>query len=132
MYFLKTATLLTFIALSSSALSQDRPEPLVTPLMTKDLAEIPGKEVQMLLIEYPPDGADHPHRHHAHGFIYVLEGTVVMQVQGGKRVVLSAEQTYYEGPNDVHVVGENGSRVLPARFVALLVKDAGVPSVFLP
>jgi len=106
-----------------------RPEPLVTSLMTQELSDMPGKEVQMSLIEYPADGADPVHRHDAHGFIYVLEGTVVMQVRGGKRVVLTPGQTFYEGPSDVHVVGENGSRVLPAKFVAVLVKNSGVPAV---
>jgi len=97
--------------------------------MTQELSDMPGKEVQMSLIEYPADGADPVHRHDAHGFIYVLEGTVVMQVRGGKRVVLTPGQTFYEGPRDVHVVGENGSRVLPAKFVAVLVKNSGVPAV---
>jgi len=75
-----------------------RPEPLVTSLMTQELSDMPGKEVRMSLIEYPADGADPVHRHDAHGFIYVLEGTVVMQVRGGKGVVLTPGQTFYEGP----------------------------------
>jgi quercetin dioxygenase-like cupin family protein len=129
----KSAVALPLLALSSlDALTQadpPRPEPLVTPLMTQELSDMPGKEVQMSLIEYPADGADPVHRHDAHGFIYVLEGTVVMQVRGGKRVVLTPGQTFYEGPSDVHVVGENGSRVLPAKFVAVLVKNSGVPAV---
>src|SRR5262249_14099914 len=82
-------------------------EPKVTEVMSKDLTDIAGKEGLMLTVEYPPGGADPIHRHNAHAFVYVLEGSVVMQVQGGKEVTLTPGQTFYEGPNDVHVVGRN-------------------------
>lgn len=100
-------------------------EPKVTPLISKDLAEAPGKEVLMITVEYPPSGADPIHRHDAHGFIYVLEGTVVMQVKGGKEVTLTAGQTWYESPDDVHVVGRNASTTKPAKFLVFLVKKKG-------
>lgn len=126
----KSAALLLGVLIASSAVFADnRPAAVVTPLMSKDLSKIPGKEVQMLLVEYPPDSADPVHRHDAYAFVYVLEGTIVMQLRGGKRVVLTAGQTFYEGPDDVHVVGENASRVLPAKFLAVLIKDKGVPAV---
>ena len=99
----------------------------VTPLLSKDLADIPGKEGLMIAVEYPPGAQDPIHRHNAHGFIYVLEGSIVMQVQGGKEVTLTAGQTFYEGPNDVHVVGRNASQSKPAKFVVFLVKDKGAP-----
>ncbi len=102
-------------------------EPKVTPLMTKDLADIPGREVLMMIVEYPPGGADPIHRHNAHGFIYVLEGSVVMQVKGGKPVTLTPGQTFYEGRDDVHVVGRNASSTKPAKFLVFLVKDKGAP-----
>jgi quercetin dioxygenase-like cupin family protein len=102
-------------------------EPKVTPLMSKDLAEFPGKEVLMITVEYPPGGSDPVHRHNAHGFIYVLEGSVVMQVKGGKEITLTPGQTFYEGPNDVHVVGRNASSTKPAKFLVFLVKDKGAP-----
>lgn len=107
------------------------PEALVESVLTKQLADIPGKEGLLLVVSYPPGASDVVHRHNAHGFIYVLEGTVVMQVQGGPQVTLRAGQTYYEGPADLHVVGRNDSITLPAKFVVFLVKDAGAP-FFLP
>ena len=100
---------------------------VVTPLMLKDLADIPGKEVLMITVEYPPGGTDPVHRHDAHAFIYVLEGSIVMQVRGGKEVTLTPGQTFYEGPSDVHVVGRNASQTKSAKFVVFLVKDKGVP-----
>lgn len=106
-------------------------EPKVTPLISKDLAEAPGKEVLMITVEYPPGGADPVHRHDAHGFIYVLEGSVVMQVKGGKEVTLTAGQTWYESPDDVHVVGRNASTTKPAKFLVFLVKKKGA-EVLLP
>ena len=109
------------------ALPMDTKEAKVTPLMSKVLTEFPGKEGVMLMIEYPPGSTDPIHRHNAHGFIYVLEGSIVMQVRGGKEVTLTPGQTFYEGPTDVHVVGRNASQTKPAKFVVFFVKDKGAP-----
>jgi len=99
----------------------------VTPLMSKDLASMSGKEITMISVEYPPGSVDPAHRHHAQALVYVLEGTIVMQVKGGQPVTLTAGQTFYEGPDDVHVVGKNASKTVPAKFVVFLVKDKGAP-----
>jgi quercetin dioxygenase-like cupin family protein len=119
-------TLLVLLCLIPGALMA-QPPPVVTSLMSKDLPEMPGKEGLMLMVEYPPGGADPIHRHNAHGFIYVLEGSVVMQVKGGKETTLTAGQTFYEAPDDVHVVGRNASSTKPAKFLVLLIKDKGAP-----
>ena len=95
-------------------------EPKVTQVLSKDLTDIPGKEGLMLTVEYPPGGSDPIHRHNAHAFIYVLEGSVVMQMRGGKETILTPGQSFYEGPDDVHLVGRNASQTKPAKFV---VKD---------
>ncbi len=102
-------------------------EPKVTPIMSKDLTDIPGREVSMITVEYAPGGADPIHIHKAHGFVYVLEGSVVMQVKGGKQVTLTPGQTWYEGPDDVHVVGRNASSTKPAKFLVFLLKNKGAP-----
>jgi quercetin dioxygenase-like cupin family protein len=102
-------------------------EAKVTPLMSKDITECPGKEGLMITVVYPPGASDPIHRHNAHAFVYVLEGTIVMQVKGGKEVTLTPGQTFYEGPNDIHTVGRNASSTKPARFVVFLVKDKGAP-----
>ncbi len=102
-------------------------QPDVVTVMSKDLTDIPGKEVVMITVEFPPGGSDPVHRHDAHGFIYVLEGSVVMQVEGGTEVTLAPGQTFYEGPDDVHVVGRNASTTRPAKLLAILVKDKGAP-----
>jgi quercetin dioxygenase-like cupin family protein len=104
-------------------------EAIVTPLMTKGLADMPGKEALMITVEYPPGSKDAVHRHNAHAFVYVLEGSIVMQVKGGKPVTLTPGQTFYEGPSDIHVVGRNASSSKPARFVVLLLKDKGAPAL---
>lgn len=103
------------------------PQPKVTSLIAKDLKEFPGREGVLITVEYPPGGADPVHRHNAHGFIYVLEGAVVMQVKGGEEVTLTPGQTFYEGPDDIHVVGRNASETEPAKFLVFLVKDKGAP-----
>ena len=102
-------------------------EAKVTPLFSKDLANIPGKEGLMITVEYPPGSSDPIHRHNAHAFVYVLEGSIVMQLRGGKEVTLTPGETFYEGPDDVHVVGKNASQTKPAKFVVFLVKDKGAP-----
>jgi len=99
----------------------------VAGLMSKDLTNLPGKEGLMITVEYPPGSVDPIHRRNAHAFVYVLEGTIVMQVRGGKEVTLRPGQTFYEGPDDVHVVGRNASKTKPAKFVVFLVKDKGAP-----
>ena len=99
----------------------------VTSLMSKIMADVSGKEGLMISVEYPPGGSDPIHRHNAHAFLYVLEGSVVMQVKGGKQVTLKPGQTFYEDSNDVHIVGRNASKTQPAKFLVFLVKDKDAP-----
>jgi len=114
------------ILMSATLVAQ---EAKVTQLTSKDLTNLPGKEGLMIIVEYPPGSSDPIHRHNAHAFVYVLEGSIVMQVRGGKETILTPGQTFYEGPNDVHVVGRNASQTKPAKFVVFLVKDKGAPVV---
>jgi quercetin dioxygenase-like cupin family protein len=100
----------------------------VTPLMTKDLAGLPGKEAVMLTVEVPPGASSTKHRHNANTFVYVLEGSIVMQVEGGKAVTLGPGQTFYESPDDVHTVSKNASDTQPAKFLVFFVKDKGAPA----
>ena len=102
-------------------------EAKVAPLLSKDLTNLPGKEGVMITVEYPPGASDPIHRHNANAFVYVLEGTIVMQVRGGKEMTLTPGQTFYEGPDDIHIVGRNASKTKPAKFVVFLVKDKGAP-----
>lgn len=116
------------LIVACSALDAE-PAPDVAPLFSKDLTDIPGKEALMLTVVYPPGSVEHAHRHDAHAFVYVLEGSIVMQVKGGLEVTLTPGQTFYEGPSDVHVVGRNASATVPAKFVVVLVKNKGVAPV---
>jgi quercetin dioxygenase-like cupin family protein len=102
-------------------------EAKVAQVMSKELTDLPNKEGMMITVEYPPGGSDPVHRHNAHAFLYVLEGSVVMQLKGGKEVTLTPGQSFYEGPDDVHVVGRNASNTKPAKFVVFLVKTKGAP-----
>ena len=100
----------------------------INPLVTKDLAGIAGKEGAMLTVEYAPGASSSEHRHNAHTFVYVLEGSVVMQVKGGKEVTLGPGQTFYESPDDIHTVSKNASSAKPAKFLVFFVKDKGAPA----
>jgi quercetin dioxygenase-like cupin family protein len=100
----------------------------VIPLITKDLAGITGKEGTMVTVEYAPGASSTEHRHNAHTFVYVLEGSVVMQVRGGKEVTLGPGQTFYESPQDVHTVSRNASSTKPAKFLVFFVKEKGAPT----
>jgi quercetin dioxygenase-like cupin family protein len=122
-----TRVIVVLACLMSSTLVAQ--EAKVTPLISKDLTDLPGKEGLMITVEYPPGSSDPIHRHFAHAFVYVLEGSIVMQVRGGKETTLTPGQTFYEGPDDVHVVGRNASQTEPARFVVFLVKKKGAPVV---
>jgi quercetin dioxygenase-like cupin family protein len=113
------------LCLASAAMAADVAK--VTPLMAKDLTGITGKEGVMLTVELAPGEADAAHRHNAHTFVYVLEGSIVMQVKGGKEVTLGPGQTFYESPDDIHTVGKNASGTKPAKFLVFFVKDKGAP-----
>src|SRR5438067_1829472 len=131
MTFIKLILALTYL-LSGTLVAQEAKvteEAKVTQLLSKDLTDLPGKEGLMITVTYPPGSSDPIHRHNAHSFIYVLEGSIVMKVRGGKEVNLNPGQSFYEGPNDVHVVGRNASRTRPAKFVVFLVKDKRAPVV---
>src|SRR5215469_3764574 len=120
-----TKIVLVSVCLMSTTLVAQ--EAKVTPLLSKDLTQCPDKEGVMITVEYPPGHSDQVHRHNAYAFVYVLEGSVLMQVRGGKDVTLTPGQTFYEGPDDVHVAGRNASKTKPAKFVAFFVKDKGAP-----
>jgi quercetin dioxygenase-like cupin family protein len=115
------------LRLMTSTLTAQQPD--IVQLMLKDLTDIPGKEVLMITVEYPPGGSDPVHKHDADAFVYVLEGSVVMQVKGGQEVTLAPGQTFYESPKDIHIVGRNASNTNPAKFLVLLVKNKGAPAL---
>jgi len=121
---MKSACILLFLA-AAVATAQDAK---LTPLMTKDLEGVAGKEAVMLTVEYAPGGSSAEHRHNANTFVYVLEGSIVMQVKGGKEVTLGPGQTFYESPDDIHTISRNASSTKPAKFLVFFVKQKGAPA----
>jgi quercetin dioxygenase-like cupin family protein len=122
----KLVALVLLSLMTGTAMAQ---EPKVTSLMSKDLPESPGKEALLMTVEHAPGGSSPVHRHNAHAMVYVLEGSVVMQVKGGKEVALTPGQTFYEGPNDIHIVDRNASSTQPAKFLVVIIKDTGAPAL---
>src|SRR5215470_52813 len=122
----KPVALILLCLMSGTAMAE---QPKVTSLMSKDLTENPGREVLMITVEHAPGGSNSIHRHNAHAIVYVLEGSVVMQVKGGQQVTLTPGQTFYEGPDDVHVVDRNASDTKPAKFLVFMIKDKGAPAL---
>lgn len=120
--------LLTVIGVDTAAAADAAESATVTPLMTKDLVGVPGKEVVMLTVGYLPGGASLPHRHDAQVFVYVLEGSIVTQVDGQQPVTLKVGETFYESPQDVHRKSANASTTQPAKFLVFFVKDKGKPA----
>jgi quercetin dioxygenase-like cupin family protein len=112
---------------AADSVSADESKRAESPLMTRDLAGIPGKEAIVLTVEYRPGQSSPPHRHDANVFVYVLEGTISMQVKGGPPVTLHPGQTYYESPSDIHTVSANASKTEPAKILVFIVKDKGAP-----
>lgn len=119
--------LLGLLCLPTTPVSAE--EAKINPLATKDLTGLPNKEGTMLLVEYAPGGSSAKHRHNAHTFVYVLEGSIVMQVEGGKAMTLGPGQTFYESPEDIHAVSRNASDSQPAKFLVFFVKEKGAPPV---
>ena len=125
---LRKKNLMVFLLslISGTLLAQ---EAKVTSLMSKDLKDFPGKELLMITTEHAPGGSTPIHPHNAHAMVYVLEGSVVMQVKGGKEVTLTPGQTFYEGPDDIHIVDRNASKTQPAKFLVFLIKDKIAPAL---
>jgi quercetin dioxygenase-like cupin family protein len=121
--------LMLVIAAFGARVAHAVPGPVLTTLLSKELGDIPGKEMLAITVEYPPGGADPIHRHDSHVFVYVLEGSIVMGLRGAKEVTLSQGQTFYEGPGDVHTVSRNASNTKPAKFLVVFVKDKGLDTV---
>ncbi|HEY9546452.1 MAG TPA: cupin domain-containing protein [Solimonas sp.] len=120
---LSRLSLIAAIVLLASATDAAAPQAKVTPVMIQALPDFPGKEAVMITVEYPPGAVDPVHRHDADAFVYVLEGAIVMQVKGGEPMTLSAGQSFYEAPGDIHTVGRNASQTEPAKFLVVLLKD---------
>jgi quercetin dioxygenase-like cupin family protein len=124
-----TTKLVALVLLGLTAGTAMAQQPTVTSLMSKDLADNPGREILTITVEHAPGGSSSIHRHNAHAVVYVLEGSVVMQLKGGQQVTLTPGQTFYEGPDDVHVVDRNASDSKPAKFLVFLIKDKGAPAL---
>jgi quercetin dioxygenase-like cupin family protein len=122
----KLIALVLLCLMTGTAIAQ---EPKVTSLMSKDVPENPGREILVITVEHAPGGSSATHRHNAHAIVYVLEGSVVMQVKGGQPVTLTPGQTFYEGPDDVHIVDRNASGTEPAKFLVFLIKSKGAPAL---
>lgn len=121
------AAALLLTPMLAGAADAPKSDAVAKPLLTQDLPDIPGKEVVMVTVEYPPGGSSPPHRHNANVFVYVLEGSVIMQVAGKEPVTLTAGQTFHESPTDIHQTSANASKTAPAKFIAFIVKDKGKP-----
>ena len=117
--------MLSLYLLAAAAMAQDTK---VTPVITKELSGIPGKEATIVTVEYAPGASSNQHRHNAHTFVYVLEGSIVMQVKGGPEVTLGPGQSFYESPDDIHTVSRNASKTAPAKFLVMFVKQQGAPA----
>ena len=128
---LMSAAIGVILFLSPVLRAEEAEKVKITDLMTKDLVNVPGKEATMITVEYAPGGADPVHRHNASAFVYVLEGSIVMQMKGGEKVTLHPGDTFYEDPEGIHLVGRNASDTKPAKFLVVLVKEKGAP-IFTP
>jgi quercetin dioxygenase-like cupin family protein len=101
----------------------------ITPLITKDLAGSASEQVLMYTVDFPPGFSSPIHRHNAQVSVYVLDGSVVMQVRGQKEVTLRPGQSFYEDPADIHTVSRNASNTKPAKFLVFMINKKGAPLV---
>ena len=118
-------TSVVMVTMCSFAFAQ---EATVTPLFAAEMGDLQNQEGLMLTVDYPPGVESAAHRHNAHVFVYVLEGSVFMQVEGGERQRLSAGETFYETPADIHTVSMNASETEPAKILVYMVKSEGAPA----
>jgi quercetin dioxygenase-like cupin family protein len=124
---MKSIAVLMTLSLSLSGGTLVAQDATIKQLLSKDLVAHSGKELSLVTVEYEPGASDPVHTHDAQAIVYVLEGSVVMQVKGKAPVTLVPGQTFYEEPGDVHTVARNASRTATAKFVVFFVKDKGAP-----
>ena len=128
--FLITSTLITTSTLiAQQAVTSPAAHETITPLITKDLAGFPGEQGLMYTVDFPPGFSSPVHRHNAQVLVYVLEGSVVMQVRGQQEVTLRPGETFYENPSDIHIVSRNASSTEPAKFLVFLIHKKDSPLV---
>jgi quercetin dioxygenase-like cupin family protein len=120
----RTALTLSLLVAAGTLAAQEDP---VRLLLSKDLVGVPGREISMITVDYPPGASSPVHTHHAQAMVYVLEGSIVMQLKGGPPLTLAAGQTFYEGTDDVHIVSRNASQTAPAKYLVFMVKEKGAP-----
>jgi quercetin dioxygenase-like cupin family protein len=128
-FFVASSLIPTNTLMAQKAVAAPMAQETITPLITKDLAVLPGEQVLMYTVDFPPGFSSPIHRHNAQVSVYVLEGSVVMQVRGQKELTLGPDQSFYEDPNDIHIVSRNASSTKPAKFLVFLINKKGAPLV---
>ena len=128
---MRLAALLISLVLGSAAMAQDAPRSTGKELMVKALPDLAGREAIVRANVYPPGTSNPPHRHDAHVFVHLLEGQLVVQVKGAEPVTLNPGDTYYESPDDIHVMSRNPSDRVAAKALIFMVKKIGAPATTL-
>ncbi|HXJ14466.1 MAG TPA: cupin domain-containing protein, partial [Candidatus Limnocylindrales bacterium] len=128
-FLITSALIITGTLMGQNAVTPPMAQETITPLITKDLAGLPGAQLLMYTVDFPPGFSSPIHRHNAQVSVYVLEGTVVMQVRGGEEMTLTPGQSFYEDPNDIHVVSRNASSTKSAKFLVFLINKKEAPLV---
>lgn len=118
--------------LDAGGLAREGDAARVQELLVRDLEGMPSKEVEMITVEYPPGGSSPPHRHHAQVFVYVLSGSLRMQVAGSPQRIVGTGETFYEARDDEHTVSANASQTKPAKFLVIKIEDKKRASTALP
>jgi quercetin dioxygenase-like cupin family protein len=126
-FLIASSLISTGTLMAQNAVTPPTAQETITTLITKDLAVLPGEQVLMYTVDFPPGFSSPVHRHNAQVCVYVLEGSVVMQVRGKKELTLGPGQSFYEDPNDIHVVSRNASSTKPAKFLVFLINKKGAP-----
>ena len=122
------AALAAAFHLGTVAAQQQAPATKVSQLMKQTLADVPGREVMMIILDLPPGGGSPAHRHPgAHNFGYVLEGAYKIKLDNGPETVVTKGQTFYESPGQLHAVSKNASETEPAKVLVVVVNEVGKP-----
>jgi quercetin dioxygenase-like cupin family protein len=118
---------MTFVAPSRA---QTPPAPTQrTDVMTQTLADLPGREVRITLLDLMPGHASPPHRHPGHHvFGYIVDGTYEWKIDDGAMKTFKPGEAFYEPPGALHAVSRNASATDRAKVVVFMVADAKQPS----
>jgi quercetin dioxygenase-like cupin family protein len=97
-----------------------------TVLLKTDLPGIEGKEFLVDQVELAPGVAGGKHYHPGNVFVYILEGSGLLEIEGKPAVTQKAGSIFHEPPKQVQDF-KNASKTEPVKLLVMFISEKGQP-----